>query len=240
MASKLPAVVDTADRAINQFIVIIGAFVLIFCGFAVYDSICVRNESTAVQNAVSLVKEVPENERIAELKKTNREIVSWIKLDNTVIDYPILQTTNNEYYLTHTFEKGYSTAGSLFADYRNDIEKDGYVIVYGHNMNDNTMLGNINHFEQEDYFDTHRTGKMYFNGYSRDVKVLAFAVTGNEENALYNVDGAARNDTSKIINYMNINALHKDLNYVPKHLVLFSTCHKDMGRRSVLLVGYDD
>ena len=127
-----------------------------------------------------------------------------------------------------------------FTDYRNDIEKDGYVIVYGHNMNDNTMLGNINHFEQEDYFDTHRTGKMYFNGYSRDVKVLAFAVTGNEENALYNVDGAARNDTSKIINYMTINALHKDLNYVPKHLVLFSTCHKDMGRRSVLLVGYDD
>lgn len=57
----------------------------------------------------------------AELKAKNKDTVSWIQVSGTNINYPVVQTTNNDFYLTHTFDRSYNQAGWVFADFRSQV-----------------------------------------------------------------------------------------------------------------------
>lgn len=79
-----------------------------------------------------------------QLIEKNADTVGWIKVDGTKVNYPIVQTTDNSYYLSHAFNKSNNVGGWIFADYRNDFTDFGRnTIIYGHNMNNKTMFGSI-------------------------------------------------------------------------------------------------
>ena len=59
-----------------------------------------------------------------ELKNINNDVKGWIKVNGTNINYPFVQSNNNKYYLTHSFDKSYNSAGWLFLDYRNNINNN--------------------------------------------------------------------------------------------------------------------
>ena len=81
----------------------------------------------------------------AELKKSNPDTVAWIVVEGTNVNYPIVQTTDNDYYLNHSFDKSYSTGGWTFMDYRNDSQMgDKNTIFYGHNLLNKTAFGSLN------------------------------------------------------------------------------------------------
>lgn len=93
-----------------------------------------------------------------ELLKQNSDVVGWITIDGTQIDYPILQSSNNETYLTYNFNHDSSRAGSIFLDYRNDITSPGLnTVVYGHRMKDGSMFQHLTKFLDEDFFESHQT-----------------------------------------------------------------------------------
>lgn len=78
------------------------------------------------------------------LLKQNKEVVGWIKIPETKIDYPFVQTKNNNYYLYHSFDRSWNEAGWIFLDYRNNInELDTNTIIYGHGRLDGTMFGSL-------------------------------------------------------------------------------------------------
>ncbi len=84
----------------------------------------------------------------AALKEINDDIVGWIRLDNTVIDYPVLweqdDNENYQFYLNHNYKKDYSAYGSIFLDYRCTTGTDSKnVVLHGHHMNDGSMFGNL-------------------------------------------------------------------------------------------------
>lgn len=82
----------------------------------------------------------------------NKDTVGWIKINNTKINYPIVQTKNNEYYLEHDFYKHKSIAGWIFVDYRNDLTNlNNNTIIYGHNLINRTMFGDIPTFLNENW-----------------------------------------------------------------------------------------
>lgn len=88
----------------------------------------------------------------------NADVAGWITIEGTQIDYPVLQTTNNETYLTQNFNKDTSIAGSIYLDYRNDIESsDLNTVVYGHRMKDGSMFQHLAKFMDKDFFDNHQT-----------------------------------------------------------------------------------
>lgn len=79
-----------------------------------------------------------------ELLEKNSDTVGWIKVDGTKVNYPIVQADDNDYYLSHAFDKNNNIAGWIFADYRVDFENFGKnTIIYGHNMNNKTMFGSV-------------------------------------------------------------------------------------------------
>ena len=78
------------------------------------------------------------------LKKINSDVVGWIKVNGTNINYPFVQSKDNKYYLTHSFNKSYNNAGWVFLDYRNNINDIGRnTIIYAHGRNDKTMFGSL-------------------------------------------------------------------------------------------------
>src|SRR5690625_2890931 len=93
-----------------------------------------------------------------ELLKQNEDVVGWITVDGTQIDYPILQAENNTKYLHHNFYHEESRAGSIFLDFRNDIRltNERNIVIYGHRMKDGSMFQHITKFLDEDFFNKHR------------------------------------------------------------------------------------
>ena len=79
-----------------------------------------------------------------ELQKKNKDTVGWIQVKGTNINYPFVQTSNNDFYLNHSFNKTSNGAGWVFLDYRNNInELDQNTIIYAHGRLDKTMFGTL-------------------------------------------------------------------------------------------------
>lgn len=78
------------------------------------------------------------------LKVKNKDTLGWISVNNTNVNYPFVQTNDNDYYLKHAFDKSNNSAGWIFLDYRNNKDfSDKNNILYGHARRDNTMFGSL-------------------------------------------------------------------------------------------------
>lgn len=95
------------------------------------------------------------------LKEINSGIVAWIRIPE-VFDYSVVQGADNQYYLSHTFQKESNKAGSIFLDYRNSRDfTDSKNIIYGHNMKDPTMFHVLRNFQDMGFYNKHREIWLY-------------------------------------------------------------------------------
>ena len=89
-----------------------------------------------------------------ELKEKNPDTVGFIKVNGTNINYPVVQTTDNRFYLNHAFDKSKNNAGWIFADYRNDMVNFGKnIIIYGHGRLNNTMFGSLKNILKSSWYN---------------------------------------------------------------------------------------
>ncbi len=78
------------------------------------------------------------------LSNINDDTVGYIKINNTKIEYPVVKTVDNDFYLNHSYNKNNNSAGFIFADYRNKLDgTDKNIIIYGHNRKDDSMFGSL-------------------------------------------------------------------------------------------------
>lgn len=86
------------------------------------------------------------------IKEFNEEIIGWINIPYTDVNYPILKHNDNSFYLNHSIDKSKNKAGWIFMDYRNEIIRDDKnIIIYGHNRKDGTMFGSLKNILKESY-----------------------------------------------------------------------------------------
>ncbi|MBQ7956245.1 MAG: class B sortase [Lachnospiraceae bacterium] len=87
----------------------------------------------------------------------NKRLIGWIKIADTNIDYPVMQTVDNEYYLKHNFDHEYDKNGCIFLDKDCDvIERSTNLIVYGHHMSSGRMFGKLDKYSSKDYYEEHK------------------------------------------------------------------------------------
>ncbi len=90
------------------------------------------------------------------LYEKNKKLIGWLKIDDTNIDYPVMQTTNNEYYLDHNFNQEYDKNGSIFMDCTCSVyPRSANLILYGHHMKSGNMFGNLQKYARESYGKEH-------------------------------------------------------------------------------------
>ena len=93
-----------------------------------------------------------EDNGIAELALDNTDCIGWVRIENTKIDFPVMQTKDDpEYYLRRNFSKKQSNLGTPFADAACDIEYSKNIIIYGHNMKDGTMFSDLMKYKRKEY-----------------------------------------------------------------------------------------
>lgn len=104
------------------------------------------------QNALSAAKQ--------ELLKQNKDFIGWIKIDGTKIDNPIYKTDNDDYYINHNQKRKKSRYGAIFAHSETVITEqhtDKNIVLFGHNMKDSTMFGDLKKLRKLNYFKEHNT-----------------------------------------------------------------------------------
>lgn len=119
-----------------------------------------ENKETKGLQEISKVPENPEKEEFTvdwdALKKKNDQIIAWIRIPDTDISYPIVQGEDNDYYLTHTFEKKENYAGAIFMDAAAHADfSDLNTIIYGHNVKHGTMFADMEKFKDQTFFEEH-------------------------------------------------------------------------------------
>lgn len=93
------------------------------------------------------------------LKEVNDDCVAWIYIEDTVINYPVVQGSDNSYYLKHLIDGKWNSAGCIFLDSRVDgAILDRHSIIYGHHMKNGTMFSGLTQYKKQPYYDEHPEG----------------------------------------------------------------------------------
>ena len=178
------------------------------------------------------------NELFNSLLEINKDTVGWLKLNNTNIDYPVVQSSDNEYYLNNDYYQNKNYNGWIFADYRNNMEDlDQNTIIYGHNKYfNNTMFGPLNEVIDSDYLDNLDNLIISFNNLYNEMNWKIFSVYKiNNTNDYLTTSFSSQASFKRFLNIItkrSIRNFHTDVTQEDKILTL-STC-VDSNRRLVI------
>ena len=115
-----------------------------------------NGETISIENTEKLNEETERMLQVKELQAQNADIVGWLEIENTNINYPVLQGTNNRYYMTHNYKKENSKNGSIFLDanYNWNIPSNN-LLIYGHNLGNGMMFQELLKYEKESFYQEH-------------------------------------------------------------------------------------
>lgn len=173
----------------------------------------------------------------SQLKQINDETVAWIKVNNTKIEYPIVKTTDNSYYLTHNFEKKSNKAGWIFADYKNKFDgTDKNIVVYGHNMRDDSMFGSLKSVINEEWYNNEENKYITFITEEENTTYEVFSVYQIEREENYIQTSFKQNQFDRFIRTIKERSV-KDFNVEitsEDSILTLSTCANNNKYRVVL------
>lgn len=168
--------------------------------------------------------------------KKNKDMIAWLEVDGTDIDYPVMHTPDDpEFYLHADFNREYSYSGTPFMDYRCDLDSDN-MIIYGHNMLNRTMFSTLSYFEDESFCDEHHIIDFETRDGMRTFEVMAAFKTDVEDAmSIYEftqaMDEGDFNDFVSLVKERSIYDTGVDARYGDQ-LITLSTCayHVENGR----------
>lgn len=190
--------------------------------YAIYDSCMVYSQA----KDVSLLKYKPEYELPMEEEKRIplEHMVAWLTLEDTPVDFPVMQGKDNMEYLNKDPYGQYSLAGSIFLDSRNQPDfSDPYSLIYGHHMEHGSMFGALDRFLDETYFFSHREGTLTVGEEALKIRTMAVVETGGEEEAVF----APTENDSLTLPFIEEHALYRDHSVSmgkQDRLIALSTC----------------
>ena len=174
-------------------------------------------------------------EQVRQLSNELDDSVGWLYVPDTNIDYPIMQSGDNDYYTRRAADGSYLYAGSLFMDYRCSSDfSDFNSVIYGHNMGNGTMFADIPNYENEEYFMNHSYGWLTTENDVRLIDFFAVART-TDTSGLYLADRTFEKWDSQLRNCASI---YKEIEVTESdHLVMLSTCTGAEGSSRTILLG---
>ena len=142
-----------------NLLTIICIVTICISSFKIYTTLRDYKKADNVYSELRDTKNNSDNttEATKDLSSINSDYQFWINVEGTNIDYPVVQGSDNDFYLNHDFNKNYLPAGSIFLDYRNDFETDYNTVIYVHHMRNSTMFGQMEKFKKEDFFEKNKT-----------------------------------------------------------------------------------
>ncbi|MDU4912113.1 class B sortase [Clostridium baratii] len=219
---------------------IINIVLIVAIIFSLYKVISKVMDYKESENTYEKIQEVKNNNDkfSEELIKINEDYKMWIEVPNTNIDYPVVQGKDNDFYLNHDFNKKESSSGAIFVDYKNNIDKDKNIIIYGHNMRNKSMFQNIMKFKDEAFWKENKKiivtidGKRYeyeiFSSYISNAKDVDLKINfENDDEYLKYIDDIKK----KSIFHRDVDIKSDD------RIITLSTCSYEEDDNRVIIHG---
>ncbi len=237
-------------KAIKNIILIILIVIFLFSTYKVVSYLVEANKNKKLNNelidkAITIIEDdeeveddenkVPFTVDFEKLKQENSDIVGWIYSKDTPINYPVVQSKDNNYYLRRLVTGEYNTAGSLFMDYRNDSNmEDSNTIIYGHNMKNATMFGTLQKYRNQEYYDNHKI--IYYFTPEKNYIVRIFAgFTESVESSLYQLGNINQNSIEQLYRKSNFKS---DVTVAEEDkFLILSTCAYEYDGARYIVVG---
>ena len=140
------------------------ALLFLYGGYSLWDTWHIYHSAFVDDELMDLkpVKGEDANPSLQDLQKINADVCGWLTIDDTGIDYPVVQGNDDSYYLTHTFKKTEHVAGAIFLDSDNNADfSDDKNIIYGHNMKDGSMFRGLRNFLDDEFLKEHHILYLY-------------------------------------------------------------------------------
>ena len=207
------------SKKIKKIIIIIIFFIILTFSSIKYINI---NKNAEIYKEISSNIEYNEEninlKKIKYAKNINSDVIGWLEVPNTMIDYPILQSNNNDYYLKYNYKREESKYGSIFLNYKSDInDENSNLIIYGHNMGDNQMFNELLKYRDEEYFKKHKIIKI-----SNEQKEYNYSIIAVFKSRVFYQD---EEDVFRYYNYTYFNNEEEYNNYIKNvnQLQLYNT-----------------
>lgn len=177
------------------------------------------------------------NVNFRELIQKNSDTVGWINVNNTNINYPMVQTSNNDYYLNHSYDKSVNEAGWVFLDFRNDNAfSDRNTIIYAHSRLDKTMFGSLSKVLKSSWYTDKSNHIIRISTPSEDTLWQIFSVYVIKEEAYYITVDFSDNDS--YMDFLNTVKSRSKYNFNTElsssdRIITLSTCYSDTERTVV-------
>ena len=217
------------DRILNAVVVIICILILLVSLYSLLDNHRQMEEA----NDTSVLVYKPNLEKLGTeefvFKKINENHKAWLSVDDTNIDYPIMQGESNLDYLNYDPYGNFRLSGSIFLDCTNSPDfSDDYSLIYGHHIRAGAMFGTLDFYKDRSFFDSHRSGWIVVdNGTAFDFEVFAVMSIDASDKIIFR---PAEQTTATILDFLRESAMIFEEPEEGLRLVALSTCAGNLDR----------
>lgn len=183
----------------------------LYAAFALWDNNRVYTAAGDVQADMIKIKPTVEEDGGAsfeELLAINPDVCAWVTLDNTKIDYPILQGETNLTYINTDVYGNFALAGSIYLDTRNSRDfSDAYSLLYGHHMENSLMFGDLDLYKDKKFFDANSTGTLILPNAAYKLEIFACLSVNASDETIFGVE-RWRLNINGLVSYAEENSMH--------------------------------
>lgn len=238
--ASLTKFIKRLTNSLDYLVLIFSLLILAIGTFALYDSHLLL-ETASSEEYASYKPDSTNSLSYQELRNKNKDVVGWLEIYGTKIDYPIVQGKDNFHYLNYTVTGEFSTAGSIFLDASNKRNfTDFNNILYGHYMAESKMFGDLGLFAEREFFQKHEYGVITRNDLpSLGIHFFAFLQTVGTDSKIFNSKIYGEEERLDYVKYLLSKAKYKrDLELKKdERIVVLDTCNFEITNGRYILVG---
>jgi len=231
--------IGIVNHIMNLSVLTLVILLIAFAGYVLWDSDQLFYAAEKSHYAVYKPSVEDEGKSFKELQALNAEVIAWLSIYGTNIDYPVTQGPNNMKYIDTNAEGQYSLSGAIFLDSNNKKDfSDHNNILHGHHMAKKVMFGEIGNFADRKMFDEHRYGNLYFDEKDHGIEFFAFLHTDAYNTMVY-TPGVKEKDRQKYLDNLLAKAMYtRDIGMTADdQIVLLSTCSSGSTNGRDVLIG---
>ena len=219
----------------------------LYAAYALWDNSRIYAAAGDVQSDMIKLKPNMENleegASFEELLAVNPDVCAWVSLDNTKVDFPVLQGDTNLTYINKDVYGDFALAGSIFLDSRNDRTfSDSYSLLYGHHMENSEMFGDLELYKEKAFFDENSSGMLILPDRAYKLEIIACLLIPASDDYIFETE-PWQNDIDGLISYAEQNALYlrentlKELSRIQDpQLLALTTCSTEFtDARTIIL-----
>ncbi len=204
-------IIKAADSFVNLIVILCLCVAGVYAAYALWDNNRIYTTASNVQVEMEKIKPVVEEDGGAsfeELLAINPDVCAWVTLDNTKIDYPVLQGSTNLTYINQDVYGNFALAGSIFLDVRNNRDfSDAYSLLYGHHMENSKMFGDLDLYKDQTFFDENTTGMLILPDRAYNLEIFACMLVDAGDDNIFDVE-QWQTDIDGLLSYVRSNSLH--------------------------------